>query len=135
MAPTDIPFSDLLGADGCVRAVLRSTLKWGEWADTFCDAILTEMSKTHLEDFVLKFGAKNATAWPTKDGGVQLNVVWKDPGAYAVHIGQDFDAAVQQLWLQYAMLDRMNKETKNAQLTLSRDAAAASAAAILPWTG
>jgi len=75
---TEIPYRELLKEGGCVRAALKATLQWGDWADVFCDGILSEMDKTHLEDFVLTYGAQAANVCPTGSGGVQLNIAWKD---------------------------------------------------------
>ena len=132
---TEIPYRELLKEGGCVRAALKATLQWGDWADVFCDGILSEMDKTHLEDFVLTYGAQAANVCPTGSGGVQLNIAWKERGSWAVHIGESFDDAVNKMWLQKAMVDRIMNERTNEPTPDKGNAGDPGALEILPWSG
>lgn len=93
----------LLGPDGEARKHFRDSN--GEWVDAFFDIVLASIAEDGLADLTLVYGAKMAHVVPV-DNGVQLNVKWNDGGGWSIHIAPTVKEAINNLWLQRAIVDR-----------------------------
>lgn len=90
-----------------MREFMRTAPGGGDWVDGTCDALVLELTSTHLEDITLQFGAKNANVVNTQDGRVQLNVDWKGTG-WSCHTANTFAEAVTQMWQQLNLPKEMD---------------------------
>lgn len=97
----DTPFSEMLGEGGAVRAALKSTLSWGDWADVFCDELLKRLRETHIEDLVNVYGAYFVSYGVTASG-VTVNVRWKEDRGFECYRGDTIPDALQTMWLTMA---------------------------------
>ena len=135
---TDIPFKELLGKDGVIRAVLRSQLQWGDWADVFCDELLKRACALHVEDLVDKFGAF-FVSYGNRPGvdGVTLNVRWDSERGFSIYHGDDLAGAYAAMWHQLNMINKIKEEDRaqNRQPAVQGNADSSVSSEILPWTG
>lgn len=129
---TDIPIEDLLKPDGVVRAGLKESLKWGDWADVFCDAILARLAQDHVEDLVLQYGAHFVT-FGTNSNGVHINVRWTSDEGFTTYYGATVAAALGNLWIARAAYFKA-KETPNGKPNPGH-AGHPEKVEVLPWTG
>lgn len=130
---SEIPFDTLLAKDGCVRAALKSTLQWGDWADIFCDELLSRMNGQHVEDLVEKYGAF-FVSYGGRNNDRSLNVRWKEDHGFCCYKGPTLDAAYSALWHETNLRLNANKEQPD-ESSLSSNAVEAVAPEILPWRG